>query len=198
MNVYYASTTSGFYAGGNTAFYGVDSDLLNFNSDATTTLTATINNAGVLTGGTITITGDIGNGLETLLTGNLIPGVSGTAFGFADYSSDPSYLNGGDDYFQFLFRITGGDPAILENDFSGQIEGGVNLDAWFQSQENDTPFDGTWTSDFNNSANHEDGEGEAYVFLVPEPSPILLVLAGCVLYAAANRGRRKVARTRVV
>ncbi len=82
INVNYNSATSNFLAVGQNYWYGYDSDLLTYNDNSTFTLDATIDHAGVLKAGTLTITGDIGNGLETLLTGDLTPGPSGIAFGF--------------------------------------------------------------------------------------------------------------------
>src|SRR5262245_22527960 len=58
-------------------------------------LFAGINHSGLLTFGFLNINGDIGTGPETLLSGTLTTGPSGTAFGFQDTP--------GGNIFEFLF-----------------------------------------------------------------------------------------------
>jgi hypothetical protein len=187
VNVSYVYDTSTFQAVGLTDFYGYDNtDLSVFNPNSTFTLTAIISHTGVLESGTLNITGDLGNGLETLLTGNLVPGASGYWFGFAD---PPITEIGGGNIFDFSFWITGGDQTIIVDDYGSQSVGGVNLDANFEGQNNDIPFSGTWTNDFNNNGGSENGAGGALIFLIPEPSSILLALTGGVLLVAAYRRR---------
>jgi hypothetical protein len=187
INVTYDSATSNFQAVGVNFFYGYEDPGLLTNGDyGNFTLVATIDHAGVLKAGTLTIAGDLGNGMETLLAGDLVPGPSGIAFGFAD----PPITNiGGGNIFDFKFLITGGEPTILLDDYTGQLYGGIYLGANFEGQNNDTPFPGTWTKDFNNNGGSPNGAGLELTFLIPEPSSILLVLTGGVLFAAAGRRR---------
>ena len=118
--------------------------------------------------------------METLLTADLFNGSAGTAFGF----EDPP----GGNLFNFLFKVTVGNPDVLADGFN-QLYGGVNLNAWFQSSEGDTPFNGTWTGSFNNSGSYLDGISDVSAFLVPEPSSILLSSLGIALCMAAYRRR---------
>jgi hypothetical protein len=145
-----------------------------------------VDHTGVLLGGALTITGNIGNGDETLLTGNLVPGPSGQYFGFVD---PPITEKGGGNEFEFEFWITGGEPSITVGDYTSQLVGGVDLDAVFDFYGDDIPFAGYWTNDFNNNGGSDNGNGLANVFLIPEPSSILLALTGGVLLVAAYRRR---------
>jgi hypothetical protein len=190
INVTYDSATGNFQAGGENFFFGYeDPGLLNQDDPGNFTLVATIDHAGVLEAGTLTITGDLGTGMETLLTGDLITGPGGIAFGFADPP--------GGNIFDFMFSVTGGEPTILTNDFIGRY-GGIELDAYFDGQTVDIPFPGTWTSDFNNNGGSDNGAGLALTFLIPEPSSILLMSTGGVLFAAAGRRRFKAAARRIL
>jgi hypothetical protein len=187
INVNYNSATGSFQAVGFTDFFGYDStDVSVYNPNSAFTLTATVSQTGVLEAGTLTITGDLGNGLETLLTGNLVSSPGGIWFGFVD---PPITDKGGGNIFDFAFVITGGDPTILGNYYGLQSVGGVDLDANFGSYGDDIPFTGYWTSDFNNNGGTDNGAGLATVFLIPEPSSILLALTGGVLIVAAYRRR---------
>src|SRR5262245_38125353 len=73
-------------------------------------LVARSNQPGLRTAGSLAIRGDIGAGPETLLSGTLKTGSSGTAFGFQDAP--------GGNLFEFLFTVTGGDPMVM-SDFGG-------------------------------------------------------------------------------
>jgi hypothetical protein len=144
----------------------------------TYSLTANITTGGVLTGGTVTINGDIGGGQEALLTGNLHTGLSGVAYGFE---------NAGGDLFEFLFTVTGGNSIII-SDFGGLgSSAGIILDANFGAPC-DVPFTGTWTTGFHNS-----GSGNAVadnfpvVINVPEPSTSALLGLAAVTFFITQR-----------
>jgi hypothetical protein len=108
LNVNYVPGSNRFAAAGfTTSYHGGSVPLL---GPSSYDLEAFINSSGVLNFGFLTIKGDIGSGLETLLSGNLNTGPSGTAFGF----QDPP----GGNIFEFLFTVTGGDPVVV-NDFGG-------------------------------------------------------------------------------
>jgi hypothetical protein len=145
-------------------------------------LTATITPAGVLTAGSLTVNGDIGSGQQTLLTADLNTGADGIAFGS---HLDPSSPNSAT-IFEFRFTVTGGDPTIV-SDFGGN--GGLILSAYFDSGVGDTPFTGSWTSDFSNNSS-KDAYADT-MMVVPEPSSLLLLLVGGVMCAATLRVRRK-------
>jgi len=176
LNVTYVASNDTFQAAGFTPVYSNGSvPLVGLGAY---TLTATITGAGLLTAGTLMIAGDVGQGTETLLTGTLNTGASGTAFGFMDPP--------GGSVFEFLFTVTGGDPTVMQ-DFGGTnaADCGIILDAWFVSSG--TPFNGSWTNDFNNDG--FSGVSDNFA-AVPEPSPILLLLLGGACCAASLRRRR--------
>jgi hypothetical protein len=182
LDVTYDSGTGGFQAAGFLSDYTGGSVLLNY-GDAFT-LAATIDGSGAVTGGTLSIYGDVSGTYEALLTGDLAIGASGTAWG---------YNNGGNvNWFSFLFAVTGGNTDVVQ-DFGGAgAAGGVNLYAQFSSTPGSTPFSGTWGGDFNNNAGiGYNGNGYADVFPVPEPASSLLLLVGGVLGAAARRRRAR-------
>ena len=153
-NRFAASGPTTAYQGGSVSLIGSGSYNLN----------AFINGSGVLTFGFLTISGDIGSGPETLLSGNLKTGSSGTAFGF---ESPP-----GGNTFEFLFTVTGGDPIVV-NDFGGlgSSNHGVIVNAHFEN--GGIPFNGAWTGFFRN-----DGfSGVSDIFVtIPEPSVVALFL----------------------
>lgn len=148
------------------------------------TLTATFDNNGgspILASGTLSISGDIGdgNGDTLLLSGDLVPGAAGTDFGYGDLNND---------LFEFKFTVTGGS---LASQFGGNnASGGINFDAFFGS--GDTPFTGSWTTDFDT---HNSMGGDINSFsMVPEPSSILFVLVGSILLVGGYRCRRSALR----
>ena len=120
-------------------------------SDGLFDLIATIDAAGNLSAGTLSIMGDLGSGLQTLLTGDL------TAFGFPD--------PGDGDFLQFGFDVTGGSLAGLYGDSGGTM-------LWFAG------FSGSFASDFTNDSWGFGGMGVSDTKSVPEPATMLLMLAG--------------------
>src|ERR1017187_9971746 len=129
MDVTYNSSGSLFQAIGFSTQY-TDKQTNQFtvddNASFNYTLTANITSAGMLTNGTLTISGDpdFGSGPSgfdiSLLTGSLITGANGVAFGSGD---------GGNHIFQFRFDVTGGS---LASDFGGNgAEGGIIFNAAF-------------------------------------------------------------------
>ena len=131
-------------------------------------LTATIDNAGNLVGGTIAIGGTVaslGFNSGTLLTGTL------TAFGFPNVGSDP---------FEFLFDVTGGDAAALYG--GGSVPAGVILSG--------TGFGGDFNSDFDNlSTGPGTGIAVANVGSVPIPAALWLFVSG--LLGLTGMARRR-------
>ena len=124
-------------------------------------IAASIDNAGVLAGGTFSIGGTVGSlGFfsGTLLTGNL------TAIGF-DTASDP---------LEFLFDVTGGDAAAL---YGGL--GGIIL--------NTSGFGGTWGTSFGTSFG---GVADTFgVSAIPVPAAVWLF--GTALVGLIGFGKRK-------
>lgn len=131
-------------------------------------LTATIDNAGNLVGGTIAIGGTVGSlgfNSGTLLTGAL------TAFGFPNVGSDP---------FEFLFDVTGGDAAALYG--GGSVPAGVILSG--------TGFGGDFASDFDNLSTGP-GTGIAVANVGTVPIPAALWLFGSGLLGLIGLARRR-------
>jgi hypothetical protein len=89
--------------------------------------------------------------------------------------------------FEFPFTVTGGDPTIVSNfGGPGSMQGSVELTAYFDPLSGDVPFVG-WSSNFNNTG-PDNGDGSiADVVVVPEPSSIVLVLVGCMVFVGAHR-----------
>jgi hypothetical protein len=170
LNVTYVASNDTFQATGYTTDYS--NGTVPLVGIGPCTLTATITDAGLLTAGTLTIGGDVGQGAQTLLTGTL------NVLGFMDPP--------GGSVFEFLFTVTGGNPTIVQ-DFGGTSAAncGIILDAWFVN--GGTPFSGSWTNDFNNDG--FSGLSDTFA-AVPEPASILLVLLGAVCCAGALRERR--------
>ncbi|PYJ08294.1 MAG: hypothetical protein DME25_01905 [Verrucomicrobia bacterium] len=179
LSVSYDFSSSTFQALGFTSDYANGSaSISNFGNYS---LSATITHAGILTAGTLNIQGDIGAGPETLLTGTLDTGPSGLAFGFQDPAASPPR-----NIFEFLFTVTGGDPIIV-NDFGGlgAVERGVILNAEFQN--GGIPFNGTWTSSFNNDGSSGLSDNYGTHFNVPEPASAVLLLLRAGTCVAARR-----------
>ena len=136
-------------------------------SGGTFDLSAIIDDAGALVGGSLTIGGTVaslGFNSGTLLTGTL------TAFGFPDAGGDP---------LEFLFDVTGGDLAPLY----GSLPGGVILSF--------TDFTGDFTADFDNLINGDPGTGSAVANVAPVPVPAAVWLFGSGLLGLAGLGRRR-------
>jgi len=173
-SVSYTTSNNLFQAIGSTTDY--ENGTTGLVDAGTSTLAATITGAGLLTSGSLTLQGDIGSGVETLLTGTLTTGPGGTAFGYTNVTG----VVGSGDIFEFLFTVTGGN-AVIVSDFGGLgANGGVIVDANFPNADT---FDGSWTKDFLNN-----NEGVSDTFsMIPEPSSVLLVLFGGVLCAVAYR-----------
>jgi len=138
---------------------------------------ANITSPGVLSGGSVTITGSLDNGdtFGTLLTGSLIPGANGTAFASDIFSSNPE-----GDYFEFLFKVTGGDSSVVSGFGGVGADGGIVVSANFQS--GDTVFS-NWGTSFDSVSGNATGN----VFAVPEPSSISLMAAGILCLVARRR-----------
>ena len=149
------------------------------------TLTATIDEFGNATAGTLTIRGGIvalGYASNTLLlSGELCTAdpnyVADGNFGFDDtYSGPGSAPPGYYDIFEFIFKVTGG---ALAADFGGVgTPIGIILDANFA---NPAPFDGTWDSSFNNfPGGSNTGTAVTDNFELPTPAalPMGLLLLG--------------------
>jgi hypothetical protein len=189
VDMNYQTNTSLFQAIGFSTFY-TDKNTNGFSiydeASYNYTLTAYITSAGLLTNGTISISGDpigfagggpSGYGYDTnLLTGTLVTGASGVAFGYGDL---------GNQVFQFRFDVTGG---ILASAFGGiGAPGGIIFTAYFDSSDGDHPFTGIWTKNFDSNGSEN---GDIDTFAVPEPSPTLLMLVAGGVCAMMHRCRR--------
>ncbi|MDX1953413.1 MAG: hypothetical protein SFY81_14640 [Verrucomicrobiota bacterium] len=141
-------------------------------------LSATLDQSYNLSSGTVQILGDLGNGSELLLSGSLVPGAGGSAFGFQ--GPGPSGP-GSHDLFEFTFNVTGG---AFSSDFLtfGNI-GGIILDANFSG--GDVPFTGSWSSSFFSEGGN--GVGDAFV---PEPSTYGIYAGLIAAFALIVRARR--------
>lgn len=124
-------------------------------------LSASIDNTGVLSGGTLAIGGTIaglGFNSGTLLTGNL------TAFGFDALGGDP---------LEFLFTATSGDALGLYSGLGGIILSG-------------TGFGGSFNSDFASAA----FSAMADVGVVPVPAAVWLFGSALLGLIGYNRRRK--------
>jgi len=172
----FMSTTPDIFSSFITVNYDATSDLftasglaMTYKPDAVTpsatiaggsfALTATIDDAGIATAGSLSITGTVLGHGPSLLAGNL------QNFGFLDAP--------GGEIFEFVFDNVTGDLAA---DYQGAPVG-VILDA------SDTHFNGSWLNSFANS-----GLGVSDTGMVPEPCSLLLLTLGLpVIYR--RRGR---------
>jgi hypothetical protein len=189
MDVTYNAVSGAFVASGWTTDYNI-SDGSGGKTDVGVSqtdsyiLSATINNSGaynseVLTGGTLTINGAVGDGdtSVTLLTANLVTGTAGTAFGYGD---------GNNDIFQFRFNVSGG---TLADDFGGTgTAGGVILAAMFASNPGNQPFTGSFN---NNGGTPGNGSGDIDCFTVPEPTTTACFLLGLGALVCIQRLNQK-------
>jgi hypothetical protein len=184
MDVTYNAVGGAFVASGWTTDYSI-SDGYGGATDVGVSVTdsyilsATINNSGVLTGGTLTINGAVGDGdtSVTLLTADLVPGSAGTAFGYGD---------GNNDIFQFRFNVSGG---TLADDFGGTgTAGGVILAAMFASNPGNQPFTGSFN---NNGGTPGNGSGDIDCFTVPEPTTTACFLLGLGALVCIQRLNQK-------
>ena len=131
-------------------------------------LNATVDSAGNLIGGTVSILGTIaglGFNSGTLLTGSL------SALGFPDAGGNP---------LEFLFDVTGGDAAALFGSVGGIILGASG-------------FDGDWATDFDNLIAGIPGTGQGSAdtagLPVSEPGILLLQALGLTMLLLARRRR---------
>ena len=144
--------------------------------NGTFNLAATIDAAGNLVSGSLTIGGTVaslGFNSGTLLTGTL------TDFGFPNVGSDP---------FEFLLDVTGGDAAGLY----GSVPAGVILSGTGFSEPG---LSGDFNGDFDNLALIDDvptpGTGRAVANVAPVPLPAAVWLFGTGLLALVGVGRRR-------
>lgn len=189
--------------------HALQSGLGSYVIDATISV---VNGVASLSGGTVEVYGNVlpGGGTgDLLLRGSLRTGLGGVAFGYEDYASAGTPTAGKYDLFQFIFDVTGGNPAIVADYMGIGGTGAIILDANFDytgttyngnngskattamTASGPIPagsyqgFNGDWARDFSNPL----GNGYANTF-VPEPAayPVLgaLLASVCVV-----RGRRK-------
>ena len=172
LDVSYNASADEFLANGFALNLAVDSFLLPIITDGPGSfhISATIDESGNPSAGTLSIAGGVLGFGPTLLTATL------TDFGFSD---------GGGDTFEFLFTVNGGDLAIpaLYGDPGAVV--GVILDA------NGSNFTGSFATDFtNNPAALTLGQGVSQTApVVPEPATVLLVLLTGVLVPLRRRQR---------
>lgn len=129
-------------------------------------LSATVDNAGIMTGGTLNIFGTVtslGFTSGTLLTGNL------TGFGFQVGGGSP---------LEFLFTVTGGDAATMF--------GGVGSTAGSIISSGLSGFTGSFMGDWSGTA----GGSNSDTAPVPIPGTALLLFSGLGGLVAARRNRK--------
>lgn len=165
IDVTYSAATSTFGANGFAEELDDDGSIpAEAITNGTFNLDATIDAAGSLAGGSLTIGGTVatlGFNSGTLLTGDL------TAFGFEPAGGDP---------LEFTFDVTGGDAAALYGGV-GAV-GGVIMGA--------TDFGGSFDVDWSNT-----GSGVANVAPVPLPAALWLFGAGLMGLIGVGRRRAK-------
>lgn len=132
-------------------------------------LSASITTAGLMTGGTLVISGNYSNtiGLSgVLLTGNL------TAFGFTDGPTS--------ELFEFTYTVTGGLMATAQYFGLPGAPGGVIYDT------GEDVFNGLFTSNFATSGFGSGGNAD--VAPIPEPATLsLFFLGGAILFRPVRR-----------
>ena len=174
LGITYSAASTKFEAIGATDTYIDPSDSYNYVGDLPSSfnLTAYITGAGMLTNGTVSIEGDtdFDTFAETLLTGNLLTGADGSAFG--------STTNGVG-LFEFRFSVTGGNVA---GDF-----GGIGATVGVIITPDGSTFGGTWSSDFAASGGFGYADNAP---IIPEPSSFFLLALGVALCVATHRSRK--------
>lgn len=170
IDVSYDATTATFFASG-FAFELKDGSGVRQINGGLFDLGATIDNSGILSGGTLTIGGTIaalGFNSGTLLTGTL------TALGFPGNGGDP---------LEFLFDVTGGDAAGLYGSSAGIIL-------------SNSGFSGSFAADFDNLLGGLAGTGYSLADTAPTamPVPAALWLFGSGLLWLAGMTRRRPTR----
>ena len=171
IDVTYTASSDQFLAQGFSLKY-YDGTATNDIPNGDFNITATIDGAGVVSSGSLSITGTVQNTIYSgvLLTGNV------SAFGFRNTGGDP---------FEFTFNITGGSLAPV---FGAQV--GLILEAH-------STFNGSFAANFNNLLGGTPGTGSVtsdVAPVIPEPSTnFLVVLAGCLLLTGgfAWKGERR-------
>ena len=138
-------------------------------------LNTTIDDNGALFGGTFTITGDIGNGFGTLLSGNL------TDFGFDDTFAS--------DVFEFAFDVTGGDTDVVSAYGGLSAKGGMILGTTgFSSIAN---FTTGWSNKISPGLVGGAGTVDIKGAIVPEPAEYSLLLGAASILLLSIIRRRK-------
>jgi hypothetical protein len=131
------------------------------------TITATITDGGMLSGGSLSIQGGVSGFGPTLLTGDLV------GFGFFD---------GGGDLFEFLFTVTGGDLATPAFYGDPGTVAGLIINA------NGSSFTGSFGQSFDNNGGMPGfGLGSSNTAPIPEPGAMLLLLIAGGLLARRRR-----------
>ena len=138
-------------------------------------ISATIDEFGTASAGTLSITGSLLGLGPTLLTGTL---------------RDFGFLDGGGDLFEFLFTINNGVlgiPGLFGG--PGSVVG-VILDA------NGSNFNGSFTTGFTNifgrhshghKHDHDHGFGFARTAPIPEPATLALLMTGALVWRKRRR-----------
>ena len=165
LAIQYTASSGLFTVSGDTSFYtapdatGYSVTTNDWSAVGTFDLSANIATNGYLLSGTVTIVGGVRDDFDneiypwgTLLQGNL------TAFGYQDLGT------GGPDKFDFRFDVTGGALAGVYGSL-----GGILIDTTEES-----PFAGTFMSDFGNPEQVWETVGNTA--MIPEPEPQLLII----------------------
>lgn len=164
--------TQGAYSGAN-ASHGFDGSY---------SLTASIQDIGgnwEVTAGSLSVDGNLLGGATTpstvLLTANLKTGANTFGYGAS-----------GTTLFNFLFTVSGGQSAIVEDFFgSGQGQGAVNLNftSYYSFAPGGwAPYSGNFTKNFETNPGNPDGQADTFV---PEPAAYPLGASIAALMACA-------------